>query len=252
MSRVSTRRGSSRRFRGCVLLMVSAASAGGCERICVNPECPGELRVGEKGEVIAHEQNPGAIPTYLWEVEPSSAGSFTKPDAANTEFLALEEGEVTIRLTASDGLYMFMDECTTMISGRADIAVVFEADPPEPTVGETVSLTCTSVGMTELTEFSIVQPDGDLVELVEVNPGFVRFVAGKAEELTFQCVGRDEGGAESDPAVLTVAVSPSADGNDNDNTSGNENDNDTPDNENGNDNESTNDNTDTTGGNDGA
>ena len=98
----------------------AAMILGGCDSISIEPSCPAELAVGESGTVAANELNPGAIPTYLWQVFPSEAGTFVDEDEPITEFQAAKEGEVVIRLTASDGLYQVVSACTTRIQGQID------------------------------------------------------------------------------------------------------------------------------------
>ena len=99
-------------------LTVVAIALGGCDSISIQPSCPVELAVGESGTVAANEQNPGAIPNYLWQVFPPDAGTFTDPQVPVTEFTALKEGEVVIRLTAGDGIYQVVSACTTHIEGQ--------------------------------------------------------------------------------------------------------------------------------------
>ena len=104
----------------CYEVMMVTVILGGCDSISIEPSCPAELAVGESGTVAANEQNPGAIPTYLWQVFPPDAGTFTNPQELVTEFQALKEGEVVIRLTAGDGLYQVVSACTTRIQGQID------------------------------------------------------------------------------------------------------------------------------------
>jgi len=212
----------------------------GCTAISVDPLCPSELRVGETGEVLAREKEPGHIPSYLWEVFPATAGSFANPLASDTTFQALAEGEATIRLTASDGLYQVVAECTVMISGVVDVAVKLEAEPDDPVVDDTVTLTCTAVGADPVSSFEIVQTLGVDVNLSEIDPGVVRFTATDVDELTFRCRGTGEAGSQSEDAFVTVQVTTGPAGNDNanDNTEGNTNDNGS-DNSNGNRNDNT-------------
>lgn len=107
----------SRRIR---CLTVVTVALGGCDSISIQPSCPKELAVGESGAVAANELNPGAIPSYHWQVFPPDAGTFVQDDQPSTEFEALKEGEVVIRLTASDGLYQLVSSCTTRIQGQID------------------------------------------------------------------------------------------------------------------------------------
>ena len=95
-----------------VSLMVSL---GGCMRIWIEPSCPASLPVGESGPVKANEQNPGAVPTYRWEVFPAEAGTFENPTDADTTFQSQSEGEAILQLTASDGLFQVVAQCRTTI-----------------------------------------------------------------------------------------------------------------------------------------
>jgi hypothetical protein len=239
------------------VLLMGLTASGGCTAISIQPSCPASLRVGESGEVHANEQNPGGMPSYLWEAIPADAGTFANPQAPDTTFQALTEGDVLLRLTASDGLYYVISECPTHIEGMVGgLAVSLSADPTEATVDEPVTLTCTSVGGEEVAEYSIVQTGGRDVELKEVRSGVVRFTPDREDELVFECVGTDAGGEASEPAEISLAVeaAPSDNENTNDNTNDNENTNDnTNDNENTNDNananENSNENTNDTEGN---
>ncbi|MEK6676097.1 MAG: hypothetical protein AABZ47_10645 [Planctomycetota bacterium] len=179
----------------------------GCEQISVSPSCPTGLRVGQSRNVRANQRNPGEIARYLWEVIPSDAGRFTSATDADTDFTALREGEVTLRLTASDGLYQVMAECPVRITGIVGLAVILEAEPVAPRVGQAVRLTCSSIGSTEAVRRMILLTDGDLVvDLNTVSEGVVRFAADDNGELVFRCIGEGEDGTESAPTFLTVVV----------------------------------------------
>jgi hypothetical protein len=235
---------------------VAATSLGGCTGISIAPSCPNELQVGESGEVIANQLNPGAIAVYLWEAIPAVAGRFASPTAPNTTFQALEEGDVTIRLTAGDGLYQVISQCQIHVSGIAGLAVSLVADTSSPMRGDSVTLECTSVGADEAEEFTISQTDGPIVTLLHPQSGLARFVAEQVGRYTFECVGATAGGGLSEPAVVVLSVTlpptdnandnsagngnENANGNANDNTSGNAN---TNENDNGTDNGNTNANT---------
>jgi hypothetical protein len=221
---------------------------GGCTAISIAPTCPNELRVGESGPVRANEENPGAIATYLWEVFPPEAGVFADPTAPNTTFEALVEVDVVIRLTASDGLFQVVSECSTQVQGFVGISVSLEADPDPALVGEPVTLTCTSVGEIDPAVLAIAQVDGGDVELTDVSDGVATFTPTQIGDLTFRCVGESTTGQQSEAAFVTVGVtlSPPANDNDNENLNDNGADNDNTDdneNENENDNASDNENT---------
>ena len=207
-----------------------------CTSIAVSPTCPAELQVGESGEVAANEVNPGGVPLYLWEVFPSDAGTFANREAPDTTFQATEEGTVTIRLTAADGIYQVQASCTTIISGAAPLAVTLSAVPQQPTVGQSVTLTCRSIGEIPATTFTIEQIEGPRIVLRPLSEGVVSLTPVIAGAPRFSCVGVADDGMESAPTSLTLNVAPL------DNANGNDNDNDN-DNSNANDNDNNNDNT---------
>ncbi|UCF34270.1 MAG: hypothetical protein JSV78_03000 [Phycisphaerales bacterium] len=238
-----------------VLLTILVAAAtvglavyGGCTAISISPTCPASLMVGESGEVRANAVDPGGAPRYQWEVIPAAAGTFANAQAADTSFQALKEGDATLRLTASDGLFFMMNECTTRIEGTVGgLVVVLSAGPEDIMVDETATLTCASVGGTEAVSFVIFQTEGQQVELAPAGLGVRRFTPDRAGDLVFECIGIDAEGEQSDPARISLVVqdAPVANENENenvnDNVVDNENVNDNvPDNEN--DNEAANDN----------
>jgi len=180
--------------------------ATGCTAITVDPSCPAELRVGERGDVEANEVNPGGIPSYQWEVFPTTAGTFIHSDDADTEFEAKAEGTATIRLTASDGLYQSIAECTTVITGFIDVAVALEAEPSSVIVGDEVTLTCTNNGTVDTTVRAITQLEGGMVELMQVSLGVATFTPTEIGDLTFRCVGEDSTGVQSRAVTVTVTV----------------------------------------------
>jgi hypothetical protein len=217
------------------ILIPVLMTLSGCTAISIAPECPEELKVGDSGTVRANQMNPGEIATYLWEVFPPDAGTFADETAPETTFQAQREVDVVIRLTASDGLYQVISQCSTRIRGGADAAVSLQVSPASPTVGETVTLTCTALGEEQPTALVITQTDGDDVELTEVSDGVVTFTPAAAGSLSFSCVSEDADGNQSEPAQLSVTVAEPSNGNENDNGAANENDN-TNDNDNVNDN----------------
>lgn len=218
-----------------VVLILSAL--GGCTAISIAPTCPEELRVGESGTVRANEKDAGAIPTYRWEVFPSDAGVFEDSTATETAFEARKEVDVVIRLTASDGLYQVISQCSTRIRGAVAVAVALEASPNPALVGETVTLTCSSIGEGDAVALAIAQVEGDDVELTDVSDGVAEFTPTQIGDRTFRCVGENADGEQSEPAFVTVVVTSVPDGNENDNDNGTDNEN-----ANGNDNDNTNDN----------
>ncbi len=177
-----------------------------CESISIEPSCPDQLRVGESGMVRANEINPGAIATYRWTVMPRELGRVQNANIKDTSFQALHEGDATLRLTASDGLFQVTADCVTRIRGTADLAVTLSSSPRESIVGRATTLTCLSVGSTEAVQRTITQIDGDIVELVDVEEGVVRFQPDVVGEHVFQCIGQSESGTRSAPAVLAILV----------------------------------------------
>lgn len=184
---------------------LSALLPYGCTSISIEPSCPNALRVGESGSVAAHEENPGEIAQYVWEVLPSDAGTIEDPDQPQTTFTALKEGTVVLRLTASDGIYRVQSQCTTLITA-VTLTVSLEAAPDAAEVGQTVLLTCTSLGPTEATELIITQTGGDPVELTDFLPGVAVFAPEQAGELSFECVGADTAGVTGLPVSVSVPI----------------------------------------------
>ena len=187
----------------------------GCTSISVTPACPEELEVGQSVTVRANEENPGAVPTYLWEMFPPDAGEFADPSGPVTSFQAAKEGEVTIRLTASDGLYQVVAECQTSVIATTSVAVSLTADPDPAVVGSATILSCSSVGETAAMTRTIEQLDGATVSLTVGGEGVATFTPDEVGELTFQCIGTGEDGRRSAPTVLTVSVIPAPDDTDN-------------------------------------
>lgn len=226
-----------------LLVSLALTAAGGCTFISIDPTCPEELKVGESGEVAANPENEGAVPWYIWEVIPSDAGGFADGAAEVTTFQALKEGEATIRLTAGDGLFQMIAECTTQVVGVSDLAVSLSASPTILEVGRTTTLECTSVGETEATTLTVQQISGESDPLVEYLPGVYTSTTSAPGVRMYQCIGTTDEGVESEPAVVTVTVTEPPVDNANDNGAGNDNQNDNgAANDNGNDNAAGNDN----------
>lgn len=188
-----------------ICALTAVALSGGCFAISANPSCPVELVVGDAGPVAANERDPGGIPSYLWEVIPSDAGTFGSPAAADTTFTAQRAGPATIRLTASDGLFQVVADCTTqIIEGLVEVAL--SASPVTAVSGDAVTLTCTSTGATPAAALVIQQTNGLTIELTSLGPGSARFTAEDVGILTFECVGETAGGLGGDPATVVVTV----------------------------------------------
>jgi hypothetical protein len=174
----------------------------------------------------ANEQNPGAIPTYKWEVVPAEAGDFDPADEAVTEFTAQEVGEARIRLTAADGVFQTTAECTLTVIEVGDVSVELSVTPAAPAVGESATLQCVSTGETVTATRTIEQTGGVTLELNFEAEGVATFTATDAGDYTFSCVGVSPGGIVSEPTTLQVTVpAPSSGdgGDDNSNDNGNSN-----------------------------
>jgi len=181
-------------------------AVAGCTRISHVPVCPPEAAVGQAISINANVTNPGATPRFLWEVIPNGAGTFAEERSVSTTFTPTETGRLTLRLSAADGLFSYVNQCTVQVSETADLAVTFTADPTEVEVGDEVALLCSSTGGEPAVAFSITQTAGDSVDVVSPFPGVGRFDAETAGALTFQCVGESAGGVESAPATVTITV----------------------------------------------
>ena len=83
--------------------------------------------MGDTGAVDANVRDPGAIPSYLWQVIPSDIATLNDPLSPTTTFTASAAGEATFRLTASDGIFQVVSECRTMVVAAA----VVDDTPPD-------------------------------------------------------------------------------------------------------------------------
>jgi hypothetical protein len=183
--------------------------AGGCFKISINPTCPATVSVGDTGDLVANEVDPGAIPTYLWEAFPATAVQIADPAVPTTTFEAMAIGEVTFRLLASDGLFQVVDTCRTQIATApvtVTVTVTLVAVPQRLAQGESTLLTCTSTGATPAVSFVVDQLDGPLAELTTVSPGVAVAILNVAGDAVFRCIGTDADANSSDPALVTVTV----------------------------------------------
>ncbi len=196
--------------------MVALCILTGCTGISIAPSCPAELEVGQSGTVWANEEDSGAVPTYLWEAVPSDAGTFADPAAPVTSFQALKEGEVTIRLTATDGLFQAVSQCQTTVIAEALAVVSLEVEPDPVVVEGAGILSCSSVGEAAAVTFTLEQLDGTPVTLMPLAEGVALFTPTEAGELTFRCVGTTEDGRASEPSDLIVSVTEPPDDTDGD------------------------------------
>lgn len=102
---------------GLAVSVAGLAAASGCyQAISIAPSCPAQLEVGQTGTLLSGAENAGQIAKFLWEAFPAEAGDIGDPTDADTTFTAQEEGTVTLRLTASDGLFQVISQCETEIT----------------------------------------------------------------------------------------------------------------------------------------
>lgn len=209
--------GSVAALRACALLILMAAS--GCTGISVAPSCPNELEIGTSGVVSANVIDPGAVPVYQWEAIPADAGTFVDGNMPIARFTAAKAGDVTIQLTASDGLFQVQSFCTiTVIDGStppppaSGIAVSLSANPAAPTTGQPVTITCRSTGSAPAIAFDLQRVAGLDVSLTALGSSSVVFTPAEAGSVTFQCVGRAADNTEGNPATLTLTIAEPAGG----------------------------------------
>jgi hypothetical protein len=176
-----------------------------CTRISVNPDCPEDLEVSDVVELHANAVNEGGIATFTWTVTPSTAGDFSDPDRPDTDFEALQAGTATIRLQASDGLFVDGAECRIQI-GAGGVAVQLTFSPPTPETGDTVTLTCTSIGGVPVDEFTLEQDEGPTATLTPVSDGVATFSPTETGQYSFSCVGLDAEGVPSQPDSVDINV----------------------------------------------
>ena len=175
----------------------------------IAPTCPSELEVGESGAVRANAVNPGAIPTYQWEVIPSSAGTLANSTVANTAFSASEVGVVTLRLTAADGLFQMIDECDIVVLDTVIFTIALIASPSAPNVGQSVTLNCVSTGNAVAKSFVLEQIAGVDVALTEVDDGVSMFTPDATGTLGFRCTGSTGDGLRTTVSEISLTVSDS-------------------------------------------
>lgn len=186
---------------------------GGCTGISIAPSCPNELEVGASGVVAANVINPGAIPEYQWTANPADAGTFEDSDNPITRFTASKTGEVSITLTAGDGLYLVQSSChITVISdngnppGTEGVSVSLSWNPVSPETGQPVTVTCNSTGQTPATSFELTRTAGLDVAVTPLGSRSLVFTASEAGTVTFQCIGTADNGTESEPTSITLTI----------------------------------------------
>jgi hypothetical protein len=203
-----------------LILFSALALLSGCTRISVAPDCPADLEVGESVTIKANETNPGAIPTYKWQVSPADAGTFDPTDAAETSFTAAKPGDATVRLTAADGLFQVIEECQITVAEAGDVVVSLSVTPDPPVLGESAMVVCRSIGET-VAATRILEQTGDVtVQFTLETEGVGTFTPTEDAVLEFTCTGQSAGGRDSEPAVLTVTVGSPDDTTDNANDNG--------------------------------
>ena len=90
---------------------------------------------------------------------------------------------------------------------ETNVAVSLLVNPEEAVIGNSILMTCTSVGDEPVISFDITQTAGETVELTPILPGVVAFDAETVGTFTFECVGESVGGIRSAPVAGTVTVS---------------------------------------------
>ncbi len=203
--------GATRRFV-CGVVGVALMAVVGCTAISIQPSCPKQLDVGETGGLSANQLMPGAVPTYLWTVEPATAGTITDPTLPDTDFTAAREGTARFVLTASDGLFQVISFCESQIGSGSGVAVSLSASSSTVVIGDTVTLTCTSTGSVEATTFVIDQVQGATIELNQVSSAAVSFAPSAEGVPRFQCVGQDANGVASDAVFVNITVNAASTG----------------------------------------
>lgn len=198
-----------RRQLSCNILGISVSALlalGGCTRITHTPQCPEQAGIGETVEIGAAVTNPGAVPRYFWEVMPRAGGTLADARSRFTTFTPSAGGQITLQLSAADGLFMYINQCVIEVID-VNVEVSLMVNPDEAAIGNSVRMTCSSVGDEPAVGFTITQTAGETVELVPILPGIVAFDAETAGTFTFECVGESSSGVASQPAVGTVTVS---------------------------------------------
>ncbi len=194
----------------CNILGIGAGAVvalGGCTRITHTPQCPEQAGVGEAVDIGAVVDNPGAVPRYFWEVIPEDGGTFADERAVSTTFTPDAGGQITLQLSAADGLFMFINQCVIEVIDT-DVEVSLLVNPEEAVIGNSVLITCSSVGDDPSVDFTITQTAGETVELTPIlPPSIVAFDAEVVGTFTFECVGESIDGVATEPAVGTVTVS---------------------------------------------
>ena len=190
-----------------------------CTGISIAPSCPNELEVDESGVIAANVINPGAVAWYEWQAIPADAGSFDDRTQPITRFTASKTGEVTIQLTAGDGLYLVQSACKISVVGAQSpgglgIVVSLSANPPQPETGGVVTVTCRSIGDIPAVSFDIQRVAGLEFEFDRFSPNSIRFVPTETGSVTFQCFGQATDGTEGNPATLMLNITPGSGGDD--------------------------------------
>ncbi len=186
------------------LLAVALTVAAGCTAITIEPTCPNELNVGESGSVQANVRNPGAIAEYLWEVFPADAGTFASATSPDTTFEPAKEGEAIIRLTASDGLYQVVSQCSTLVGDTA--LRVQPSCPNELSVGEPGSVQANPENAGDATEYLWEVSPADAGTFANASAPDTTFEAGQPGEAVITVTATDGTSQAVDQCVTNVSA----------------------------------------------
>ncbi len=193
-------------------VLLPLAWGSGCTGISIAPSCPNQLTVGASGVVAANVINPGQVPTYSWVAIPANAGTFEDAALPITRFTASQPGEVTIQLTASDGLFQVQSFCRITVVGEtppptgSGVVVALSSNPADPVTNQPVTITCRSTGDPPATSFTFSQVAGNDVAFTLLGGSSILFTPTAAGTATFQCIGRADDGSEGNPATLELTI----------------------------------------------
>jgi len=140
-------------------------------------------------------------------------GTFASPTSPDTTFTASVPGTATITLTAGDGLYQVISWCHVQITSTGLPSVQFTSDPPSPSVGSRITLTCTAAAQSQIAYYVVEALPGDnKITVTSDTPGVATATLTVAGTYTFQCIGTQADGIQSIPVTLPVTVTESTKG----------------------------------------